>query len=53
MLMGSVVPMVVEQDGRYERSFDIYSRLLRERLDQPAPARVGEGREDRPERVGH
>jgi len=28
----SVVPMVVEQDGRYERSFDIYSRLLRERI---------------------
>jgi ATP-dependent Clp protease protease subunit len=25
-------PMVVEQDGRYERSFDIYSRLLRERI---------------------
>jgi ATP-dependent Clp protease protease subunit len=32
MLMGSVVPMVVEQDGRLERSFDIYSRLLRERI---------------------
>ncbi|MGZ4389733.1 MAG: ATP-dependent Clp protease proteolytic subunit [Gaiellaceae bacterium] len=27
-----VVPMVVEADGRYERSFDIYSRLLRERI---------------------
>jgi ATP-dependent Clp protease protease subunit len=27
-----LVPMVVEQDGRYERSFDIYSRLLRERI---------------------
>jgi ATP-dependent Clp protease protease subunit len=26
------VPMVVEADGRYERSFDIYSRLLRERI---------------------
>jgi ATP-dependent Clp protease protease subunit len=24
--------MVVEQDGRWERSFDIYSRLLRERI---------------------
>jgi ATP-dependent Clp protease protease subunit len=24
--------MVVESDGRYERSFDIYSRLLRERI---------------------
>jgi ATP-dependent Clp protease, protease subunit len=28
----SVIPMVVESDGRYERSFDIYSRLLRERI---------------------
>src|SRR3954449_12417991 len=27
-----MVPMVVEQDGRGERSFDIYSRLLRERV---------------------
>src|ERR687886_378590 len=32
MVMGQVIPMVVEQDGRYERSFDIYSRLLRERI---------------------
>jgi ATP-dependent Clp protease, protease subunit len=24
--------MVIESDGRYERSFDIYSRLLRERI---------------------
>jgi len=32
MLVGSVIPMVVEQDGRHERSFDIYSRLLRERI---------------------
>jgi ATP-dependent Clp protease, protease subunit len=28
----SLVPVVVEQDGRFERSFDIYSRLLRERI---------------------
>jgi ATP-dependent Clp protease protease subunit len=27
-----MIPMVVEQDGRGERSFDIYSRLLRERV---------------------
>ena len=27
-----LVPMVVEQSGRGERSFDIYSRLLRERI---------------------
>ena len=30
--MSQVIPMVVETDGRYERSFDIYSRLLRERI---------------------
>src|SRR5215212_7532618 len=27
-----LVPVVVEQDSRGERSFDIYSRLLRERV---------------------
>jgi ATP-dependent Clp protease, protease subunit len=27
-----LVPMVVESEGRLERSFDIYSRLLRERI---------------------
>jgi ATP-dependent Clp protease, protease subunit len=27
-----LVPMVVDSDGRYERSFDIYSRLLKERI---------------------
>src|SRR3982750_4523633 len=27
-----LVPMVIERDGRGERSFDIYSRLLRERV---------------------
>src|SRR6185436_6697248 len=30
--MSALVPMVVESDGRFERSFDIYSRLLRERI---------------------
>jgi ATP-dependent Clp protease, protease subunit len=30
--MTTLVPMVVESDGRFERSFDIYSRLLRERI---------------------
>jgi ATP-dependent Clp protease, protease subunit len=30
--MSTLVPVVVESDGRYERSFDIYSRLLRERI---------------------
>ena len=29
---GTLVPMVVDSDGRYERSFDIYSRLLKERI---------------------
>ncbi|NJM67603.1 MAG: ATP-dependent Clp endopeptidase proteolytic subunit ClpP [Acaryochloris sp. RU_4_1] len=28
----SIVPVVVEQSGRGERAFDIYSRLLRERI---------------------
>ncbi|WP_277865308.1 ATP-dependent Clp endopeptidase proteolytic subunit ClpP [Candidatus Synechococcus calcipolaris] len=28
----NIVPMVVEQSGRGERAFDIYSRLLRERI---------------------
>ncbi len=27
-----VVPMVIESDGRGERAFDVYSRLLRERI---------------------
>ena len=27
-----VIPTVVEADGRAERAFDIYSRLLRERI---------------------
>ncbi|HVM55975.1 MAG TPA: ATP-dependent Clp protease proteolytic subunit [Gaiellaceae bacterium] len=30
--MQHLVPMVVEADGRHERSFDIFSRLLRERI---------------------
>jgi ATP-dependent Clp protease protease subunit len=30
--VSTLVPMVVESNGRYERSFDIYSRLLRERI---------------------
>lgn len=28
----NLVPMVIEQDGRGERAFDIYSRMLRERI---------------------
>ena len=31
-MVGSLVPMVVEQTARGERSFDIYSRLLNERI---------------------
>ena len=27
-----LVPMVVEQNGRFERAYDIYSRLLKERI---------------------
>ena len=28
----NLVPMVIEQTGRGERSFDIFSRLLKERI---------------------
>ena len=31
-VFNQLVPMVVESDVRYERSFDIFSRLLRERI---------------------
>lgn len=31
-LYSTVVPIVIEQTGRGERAFDIYSRLLRERI---------------------
>ena len=31
-LMNYLVPMVVEQTNRGERSYDIYSRLLKERI---------------------
>jgi len=30
--MSTLIPMVIEQDSRGERAFDIYSRLLRERI---------------------
>src|SRR5918994_2749212 len=30
--MSPLIPMVIEQDARGERAFDIYSRLLRERI---------------------
>jgi ATP-dependent Clp protease protease subunit len=31
-LMSLLVPMVVEQTGRGERAYDIYSRLLKDRI---------------------
>ena len=31
-IIDQLVPMVVEQTGRSERAFDIYSRLLKERI---------------------
>ena len=31
-ITGALIPMVVEQSNRGERSFDIYSRLLRDRI---------------------
>ena len=30
--MSHLIPMVIDSDRRYERSFDIYSRLLKERI---------------------
>jgi ATP-dependent Clp protease, protease subunit len=30
--VSTLVPMVIDSDGRYERAFDIYSRLLKERI---------------------
>ncbi len=30
--MNNLIPMVVEQSGRGERAYDIYSRLLKERI---------------------
>jgi len=32
MIYNNLVPMVVEQNGRNERAYDIYSRLLKERI---------------------
>ena len=31
-ILNQVIPIVVEQTGRSERAFDIYSRLLKERI---------------------
>jgi ATP-dependent Clp protease protease subunit len=31
-IQSTLIPMVIEQSGRGERSFDIYSRLLRDRI---------------------
>jgi ATP-dependent Clp protease, protease subunit len=31
-IIGGLIPMVIEQSSRGERNFDIYSRLLRERI---------------------
>ncbi len=30
--MSVLIPTVIEQEGRYERAYDIYSRLLRDRI---------------------
>ena len=35
--VGSLIPMVVEQTSRGERSFDIYSRLLNDRSTRASP----------------
>ena len=31
--MNNLIPMVVEQSSRGERAYDIYSRLLKERIN--------------------
>jgi len=31
-MSGYLVPMVIEQSGRGERAYDIYSRLLKDRI---------------------
>ena len=31
----TLVPMVIEKDGRGERAYDIYSRPLKERISLP------------------
>jgi ATP-dependent Clp protease protease subunit len=44
--MSPLIPMVIEQTARSERAFDIYSRLLNERivfLDSYLERSVGEG----------
>ncbi|TAH32583.1 ATP-dependent Clp protease proteolytic subunit, partial [Candidatus Saccharibacteria bacterium] len=30
--MSVLVPTVIESEGRYERAYDIYSRLLKDRI---------------------
>jgi len=30
--MSVLIPTVVESEGRYERAYDIYSRLLKDRI---------------------
>ena len=30
--MNNLIPIVVERDGRAERAYDIFSRLLKERI---------------------
>lgn len=32
MLMSVLIPTVIESEGRYERAYDIYSRLLKDRI---------------------
>ena len=66
--MLGMVPMVIEQSGRGERAYDIYSRLLRERIvflvgqpalqlgrlgDQLPGALAGDGEDDFSVHDGH
>ena len=43
---GGLVPMVVEQSARGERAYDIYSRLLKERVIFPVTLSQSSGIED-------
>jgi len=48
--MNYLVPMVVEQTNRGERAYDIFSRLLKERIRTPPPARALRAAKPRPRR---
>ena len=38
--MSVLIPTVIENEGRFERAYDIYSRLLRDRIIMLGKARI-------------